>query len=246
MLWGFPLSTLEMVVKLSLWIALGAGAVSAVSAFIAGYVGYELTDAVQKESDVKIADANKIAEQARAEAAKSNAKAAQANERTEELRKSNLELQKNVRGREITDEQRDQIVSDLKGKSLPKLVVYVVRDAEAQMYAFSIVDVLHELGMTINIGFLDGQPPLQTGVVFCGDGTEQSYEVMRALIEAKVVTLGNPTGKFGDDKQGAEIVVPHCPPRSLFVGLRPPISQIRSHRLEEIKKQQKNPQRQNP
>jgi hypothetical protein len=76
MLWGFPFSSLELIVKISLWIALVAGAVTAVTAFIAGYVGYELTDAVQKESDVKIAEANKIGEQARTEAAKANAEAA--------------------------------------------------------------------------------------------------------------------------------------------------------------------------
>ncbi len=245
MLWGFPLSTLEMVVKISLWIALGAGAVTAVSAFIAGYVGYELTDAVQKEADVKIAEANKVGEQARTEAAKANAEAAQANEQTEELRKANLELQKNVRGREISDEQRDQIVSALKGKSLADLVTYVVHDAEAQMYAFSIIDVFQELGMSGRVVFVDGQPPLQTGVMFCGDGTNQSQEVMRVLMDTKVVTVGNSASNHGHDKHGVKIVLPYCPPKSIFVGLRPPMSRIRSHRLEEILKQQKNQQKEN-
>jgi hypothetical protein len=158
-----------------------------------------------------------------------------------------LELQKNVRGREISDEQRDKIVSALKGTPLPDLVTYVVRDPEAEMYAFSIIDVLQELGMAGKISILEGQAPKQTGVMFCGDGSEDSVRISRVLMDAKVVGISAPgTGVFGHDKDGKEIRLPYCPPRSIFVGLRPPLSQIRSHRLEEMLKQQQTSKKPDP
>ena len=48
-----------------MWIAGISGAVAAFSAFIAGYVGYELTDIVQKDADKQISET-------KAEAARAN------------------------------------------------------------------------------------------------------------------------------------------------------------------------------
>jgi hypothetical protein len=85
MLWGFPFSVWELVVKIALWTAVGAGVVTAVAAFIAGYVGYELTDAVQKVGDEKVAEARAGAATAQAEAARANEAAAKVNERAASL-----------------------------------------------------------------------------------------------------------------------------------------------------------------
>jgi hypothetical protein len=79
-LWGWPFSFWEAVVKMSLALALTAGAVTAIAAFVAGYVGYELTDALQKISDEKVSEAGR-------EAARANESAASANERAASLEK---------------------------------------------------------------------------------------------------------------------------------------------------------------
>lgn len=72
MLWGWSFATWEIVVKVSLWVAAGAGVVAAVSAFAAGYIAYELSDAVQLESNQKIAEANARASEASLRAAEAN------------------------------------------------------------------------------------------------------------------------------------------------------------------------------
>jgi hypothetical protein len=93
--------------------------------------------------------------------------------------------------------------------------------------------VLQEVGMKGHIGFLDDPPPTQTGVMFCGDGSEDSKTIFQALMDAKVVGVGTPGPvSLGHDKDGKEITLPYCPPGSLFVGLRPPLSTIRAQRLE--------------
>ena len=65
----------------------------------------------------------------------------------ENLRASNLELQKQVRGREISGEQRRKVIAALTGNVSVDMVVSVVPDPEARMYAVSIVSLLMEVGM---------------------------------------------------------------------------------------------------
>ena len=123
MLWGWPFATWESIVKAALWTAAVAGVFTAVSAFVAaGYVGYELTDAVQRASDEKVAEAGRDASSAQAQAAKANeraatlerdatlarqriaeaeARASEANRRTEELRAANLAIQEAIQPRRL-------------------------------------------------------------------------------------------------------------------------------------------------
>ena len=95
-MWGWPFSTWEWVVKASLVIAVLTGVATAFFAFVAGYVGYELADAVGKVSDQKVADARGVADTARADAAKSNLDVAKANERIAELGKESAQLSANA------------------------------------------------------------------------------------------------------------------------------------------------------
>jgi hypothetical protein len=136
-------------------------------------------------------------------------------------------LNKNVRGREISDDQWDRVVNEFKGKPLPDLVTYIVGDPEARMYGLSIAGLLQDIGMSGKISFVEGVPPAQTGVVFCGDGTEVWRHFMDVMMKEHIVTVGNPHGKWGHDKNGNEIVASYCPPGSIFVGLRPPLSLMR-------------------
>ena len=149
------------------------------------------------------------------------------NHETALLQKSNLELKKNVVGRQISDEQHDQVLAATKDKKLPELVTYIVRDPEAKLYGVSLAFLFQELGMKGNVVFLNDLPPDQTGVVYCGTGTPEDVAFSQILMDAKIVGVGNPGGKWGHDKNGNDIVQPFCPPGSVFVGLRNPLNEIR-------------------
>jgi hypothetical protein len=104
MLWGWSFPALELIVKVALWIAFAAGGIAAVSAFIAGYVGYELTDAVQKEADLRIVEAQSRGEEAKARAAVAEQKAAEAQ----------LALEKFKAPRILNQDQQARIAEKLK------------------------------------------------------------------------------------------------------------------------------------
>jgi hypothetical protein len=150
---------------------------------------------------------------------------------TARLQQANIELQKNVRGREITDQQHDQIIAATKGTKIPELVTYIARDPEAHWYGLSIVGLFQELGMQGQTVFLEGQPPMQTGVMYCGTGSEEDVAFSKILMDAGIVGVGAPGSNFGHDRDGNKIVLPYCPPGSVFVGLKNPLSQLRPPKL---------------
>ncbi|WP_158811446.1 hypothetical protein, partial [Beijerinckia sp. L45] len=92
MMWGWSFAAWEWVVKASLIVAVITGVLTAFFAFVAGYVGYELADAVGKVSDQNVAAARSVAETAKADAAKSNLAVAKADERIAELGKEAAQL----------------------------------------------------------------------------------------------------------------------------------------------------------
>ena len=153
---------------------------------------------------------------------------------TARLQQANLELQKNVRGREITDQQHDQIIAATKGIKVPDLVTYIVRDPEANLYGISLIFLFQELGMRGLTVMLQDQPPMQTGVMYCGTGSPEDFAFAKVLMDAGIVGVGAPGGEFGHDTNGNKIVLPYCPPGSVFVGLRNPLSNIRSPRLKTL------------
>jgi len=146
---------------------------------------------------------------------------------TARLQQANLELQKNVRGREITDQQHDQIIGAAKGVKIPELVTYIARDPEARWYGLSLVGVFQELGMRGLTVLMDDPPPMQTGVMYCGKGTDEDVAFSKILMDAGIVGVGAPGSNFGHHKDGNEIVLPYCPPGSVFVGVRQPPQKIR-------------------
>jgi hypothetical protein len=166
----------------------------------------DVASELQRRSDIRVAELAK--------------EAAEANLATEQLSAANLALQKQVRGREISEEQRDQVVSGLKGKITSDLRIYVVREPEAQAYAFSISLLLQEVGMKPLVFPMDGVPWVQTGVVFCWKGDKDDQLIRKVLgFDAKIVTLGVPS--VSPNPLG-----PLCPPGSLYVGLKPPLQLI--------------------
>jgi hypothetical protein len=149
MLWGWPLSTWEVIVKASLWLAGISGAVAAVSAFIAGYVGYELTDIVQKDADKQISET-------KADAARANESSERLRNETARLQSDNLSLQKIMQPRRMhflgwtrSPENIPKLYDGLKKFAGTKAFMQVVPDFEAQMFADDILNVLKASGWDI-------------------------------------------------------------------------------------------------
>jgi len=203
------------------WLLVGALVVGVVATY------FIVQTAKVKEAALKqeLAAAGKIAATANERAKILEVRAGELRNTNLTLEKQLVDLKKSVRGREISDEQHDKIIAALRGKKLPNFTMYVVHDFEARIYAFSIMGVLEELGMRTPYVSLDGVEPSQTGVVACGDGTEASREFIDALAAAGVVGVTNPNSK---------VVIPYCPPLSIFVGRRDP---PQTWRVPAVKKQ---------
>jgi hypothetical protein len=78
-MWGLSLEFWNSVIVWTIAIAAVAGAISIAASFIAGIVGYRLSDITQKATEAQIAEANTRAEAAKLQSAEANARAAEAN-----------------------------------------------------------------------------------------------------------------------------------------------------------------------
>jgi hypothetical protein len=132
MLWGYPIELWESVFFWATGLAAFAGAIAFASAFVAGIVGYQVSDSVQREAEKKIADANARGEEAKLDSAKAlesankaaenlagaNERAAQANERAANAEKraaeANLALERFKAPRSITPVQITGLSNRLK------------------------------------------------------------------------------------------------------------------------------------
>jgi hypothetical protein len=77
-MWGYSIEFWNSIIVWGTAIAAVTGAISVTSAFVAGIVGYRVSDIVQKTTSAQIAEANARAEAARQASAEANARAAEA------------------------------------------------------------------------------------------------------------------------------------------------------------------------
>lgn len=99
---GFLEPIWETVFKIATWSALVFGALSIGSAFISAWVGWEITDATQKEADTRIKAADvRIAE--------ATARAAEATQKAEEERLARVKLETRIAPRQISQEQQNKL-----------------------------------------------------------------------------------------------------------------------------------------
>jgi hypothetical protein len=104
---GFLEPIWEAVFRIATWSALIFGALSIGSAFVSAWVGWEITDATQKDADTRIKGADlRIAE--------ATARAAEANQKAEEERLARVKLESRVAPRQITQEQQNELTARLK------------------------------------------------------------------------------------------------------------------------------------
>jgi|SRR5271166_3543288 len=144
MLWGWPFPTWELIVKVSLWLVVGAGVVTAVSAFVSGYVGYELTDAVQRASDERVAELNKEIARLSADAEASRAMIADADARALEAQ---AQLAKFKAPRSMKRDQQTRIaekISAFKGTRFD--IAVIPGDPEAATFLGQVSATLQSAG----------------------------------------------------------------------------------------------------
>ncbi|MFC5498120.1 hypothetical protein ACFPOE_11290 [Caenimonas terrae] len=145
-MWGFSIAALEAIFVWATATAAIAGALAVGAAFVAGMVGYQVSDLVSKEADRKIAEANARAEEAKEGAAKANAEAAKANERIAEMN----------RMRRVDKKQAETLKPLLQSApfqqdATPPLTLRVscVSDVEAQIYALELQNLFQSCGVDI-------------------------------------------------------------------------------------------------
>ena len=148
-------STWESIFK---WATIFAGIFGAIgigSAFTSAWVGYWVTDKVQRDADVRISDneakvalANKVASQAKADgesakvvAATANQAAAEANARALEAQ---LALEKYKAPRILSDEQKAAMITELHGK-MSEIAIVTQNDIEANAFAMQLNSVFSEM-----------------------------------------------------------------------------------------------------
>lgn len=159
MMWGWPFSVWELVVKVSLWVAGATGVAAAMAAFTAGYVAYELGDAIQRESTERVADAGRAAAAANEAAGKANASAAAANERASVLEKEaasarleTAQIMKSTAWRQLQPNQIAILKAQF-SKNPGKLTLeWIFNDPESIALAIQFSNVLRESGWSF--GFI--------------------------------------------------------------------------------------------
>jgi hypothetical protein len=184
MLWGLSSPTLEAIVKGSLWAAGVLGVLAAISAFVAGYVGYELTDAVQRISDERVAEAQKGAATANEAAGKANASAAAANERAGRLeqdaalaRLETANIMKTTAWRQLQPNQIEALRSNLSKHPGHIVLAWVGNDPESVSLAIQFSNVLNDSKWTFSFS----AKTFPTAMVFGIKIPENQGEVAKIL-----------------------------------------------------------------
>jgi hypothetical protein len=192
MLWGSSLSTWEYVVKACLWIAGISGAVTAASAFIAGYVGYELTDVVQKHAEKQISET-------RSEAARANESSEKLRRDTAQLQSENLALQTVLLPRRVSlssatfPNNADVWFAPLSGFNMVPFAIQPVNDAEARSLAEDISIGLAFVGVVADID--EGAAKLNPTNV--AEGVTVSFPEGNAVFEKAANLLADALTKAG-------------------------------------------------
>jgi methylthioribose-1-phosphate isomerase len=129
-MWSFTDPVWEVVFKWATIAALIFGGIGIVSAFVSAWIGYEITDATQRDAIDKLKRADERIAEARERTAALEVEAAR-------LR---LELDREIQKRAqrlLTEEQRTAIREGLKG--MKEIALVVQHDLEAEAFALQIM-----------------------------------------------------------------------------------------------------------
>jgi hypothetical protein len=150
-MWGFSSEFWSSVVFWATTIAAIAGAVSVASGFIAGFVGYKVSDIVQKQTSVAIAEANARAEAAKQASAEANARAAEANEKAEAERLARVKIEERLAPRQLQDATVHQIVEVFKVDRATAMILHFGDSPEIVRFSNQLAAAVTNAGWRVGV-----------------------------------------------------------------------------------------------
>ena len=164
-MWGYPLELWESVFFWATGIAAVAGAIAVASVFVAGIIGYKITDVVTHESEIRIgeaeariSEATARAEEAKAGAAAATENAANANERAASLERdatrARLEterLKAQLAWRVLPQNIANAIGNNLSASVGKINIQYAANDTEALYFAIQLANIFGKAGWQVGM-----------------------------------------------------------------------------------------------
>ena len=159
-MWGQSLQFWQTLTKVALWVAAGAGGISVVAGFLAGFIGYRVAAVVQVDADLRLAEARTRGDAANAAAAQAGEARALLQERValleQETATARLEtegLRAQMASRRILPAQADVLKSVLQQRRDRPIEITIRNqgsDPETMQYASDIADVLTGAGLAVH------------------------------------------------------------------------------------------------
>jgi hypothetical protein len=175
-MWSFTDPFWDTVFKWATISALMFGGIGVASAFVSAWVGYEITDATQKDADKRIADAKR-------DAGSAIERAARLEKEAEQLRNANLALEKEIAPRRLRSDQLAKIISILLSHAKPVMLLSYALDVESATLGEQLANTLRDgklpfIDGLMSIAALGG---IQTGINISGSDGELVDELVRAV-----------------------------------------------------------------
>jgi hypothetical protein len=216
-MWSFTNPFWENVFRWATISALAFGGIGVLSAFISAWVGYEITDATQKDANQRIADAQARGDEARVEAAR-------ANERAAAIEAENLKLEAQLAPRRLTNEQQAILataLAALAGKTV-RIESYSL-DAEAAILGKQIEQAFSSAKVNLSNALMTRA---SAGSILLGIHVLSRSEETRNLILNALQGVGlnavDGTNSASNFVVGFGVTMPATPPDAeVFIGVKP-------------------------
>ena len=164
----------------------------------------------ERKLKLELSKANADAEKAKATAAEANARTTELNLKVEQEARKRAEaelaletLRGKLRGRSLSQKQRDVLLQSLKPFAGATISVTSLGDKESEMFADQIISAIQEAGIVVVRNFIGTLSPPRYGIIISSDLKPAFHEAFKkAQIDFKI---GNSQGP------------------NIFIGLKPPI-----------------------
>ena len=195
-MWGYSLQFWQIVLKVALVVAAGAGALSVAAGFLGAFLGYRVAELAKTEADRRVAEVQASVGEARADATKAKEAAAELQARSRSLeqelsasRREAESLQARVASRFLSDTQEEKLVSVLRERGDRPVEISVrvqSSDPETAQYASDLADVLSAAGLGVHRSMaLRPDPP--AGLLLGAPIDSVDFELIkRAFVEAGI------------------------------------------------------------
>ncbi|RJQ51688.1 MAG: hypothetical protein C4526_09590 [Nitrospiraceae bacterium] len=196
----------ENVNSLANWVLIISLAVGVVATYFIVVSGNEK----ERKLKLELSKANADAEKAKSTAAEANTKTAELNFKVEQEARKRAEaelaletLRGKLRGRSLSQKQRDILLLSLRQFSGATISVTSLGDKESATFADQIISVIQEAGIVVVRNFVGTLSPPQYGIIISPDLKPAFHDAFKkAQIDIKI-------GRATDS--------------NIFIGLKPPI-----------------------